>query len=369
MGALNGRDDTLMPGQQEQCLDGILVPDSGIADAAEVVEQRVLRACRRIIQAAGVGIYRSRIAVLIGQHDAVEAVHDAFFSVCDGCRVVPQLRAAAQGLHTHQLHRVRQERREHADGVGTAADTGRDLVRQMSGLLKELCPRFFADNVLEIADHQREGMGAGRRTDAVDGIPVLVRICREGSIDRFLQGLKTEAHRDHVGAEKLHACHVRGLLGDIHFTHVDIALQSEICRRRGQRHAVLSGAGLRDQLLLSHVFRQQSLAHAVVQFMGTGKVEVLALQIDLRHAQFAGKPLTVIDRGRASLIFPADPAQLGDELRGVGDRLIGFGDLFESRDQFVRDKAAAVRPVPAVFIRSFLQISSVIHSFPCMRSP
>ena len=89
----------------------------------------------------------------------------------------------------------------------------------------------------------------------------------------------------------------------------------------------------------------------MVQLMRAGEVQVLALQVDLGQAELPGKAFAVIDWGRAALVFPADPAEFRNELRGVGDGLIGFGDLLESRDQFVWDKAAAIRSVITVFVR------------------
>ena len=43
---------------------------------------------------------------------------------------------------------------------------------------------------------------------------------------------------------------------------------------------MLAGARLGDHPLLAHAHRQQRLAHGVVDLVGTGMVQVLALQIN-----------------------------------------------------------------------------------------
>ena len=118
------RDDALMPRQEEERLDGLLVADGLILDSSHLVQERVLRTGGGIIEAAGVGVDRRGVAVFVGEHDAVEAVHDALGAVGDGRRVVAELRASAQRLDADELDRVREKRREHADGVRPAADAG-----------------------------------------------------------------------------------------------------------------------------------------------------------------------------------------------------------------------------------------------------
>ena len=59
---------------------------------------------------------------------------------------------------------------------------------------------------------------------------------------------------------------------NIHFTHVDLALQSEKRGGGSQGHPVLSGSCFRDQALLSHELCQKSLAHTVIQLVGPGVV-------------------------------------------------------------------------------------------------
>jgi hypothetical protein len=62
-------------------------------------------------------------------------------------------------------------------------------------------------------------------------------------------------------------------------------------------------------------------------------IEVLALQINLRAADFAGQALTVVNRRRTALKLPAYPAQFIDKFRAVADRVVCFGYFFKCGNQ------------------------------------
>ena len=178
--------------------------------------------------------------------------------------MIPQMWTPAQRLYSYQFHRICQERCEHADGVGAAPNAGHHLVRQVPCLFQELLPCLLADNILEISHHQWEGMGTCRSADAVDGVLVFLGIGDKSSVHRLLQCPEPEFYRDHVGAQHLHTGHVRGLFGDVHLSHVDVTLQTEVSGCGGQSHTVLPRSGLRDKFLLAHELGKQTLAHTVV---------------------------------------------------------------------------------------------------------
>ena len=88
-----------------------------------------------------------------------------------------------------------------------------------------------------------------------DGIQLGYRIGQigfKGAVDRLLEGLAAMGHRYHVGTENAHPHHVRMLLGNIHLAHVDVTLEAYQGRGGGQRHPMLTGAGLGNHLLLAH---------------------------------------------------------------------------------------------------------------------
>ena len=116
-----------------------------------------------------------------------------------------------------------------------------------------------------------------------------------------------------IGAQQFHAHHVRVFLGDVDFAHVNFAFQPEIGGGGGQRHAVLTGAGLGNQAFFAQVFRQQPFAHAVIELVRAGVVEVFAFQIDA-PAKLVGERFAEIHRRGAPLKVFANLAQLGDEV-------------------------------------------------------
>jgi hypothetical protein len=64
--------------------------------------------------------------------------------------------------------------------------------------------------------------------------------------------------------------------------------------RRG--HAVLSRAGLGDDLLLAHALGQQNLADGVVDLVRAEVVQILALEVDLGPAAAFGQVGAEIER-------------------------------------------------------------------------
>ena len=155
----------------------------------------------------------------------------------------------------------------------------------MACLSLELLSGLLTDTVLEVADHQREGMGTRSRSNAVDRVFIFSGIGCESGVNCLFQSFETEADRDDIGAQQLHPCDIGCLLGYIHLTHIDVALEPEVGCCSSQGHAVLSGAGLGDQFLFPHIFGQQTLAHTVVELVGAGVVEIFALEINLCPSQ------------------------------------------------------------------------------------
>ncbi len=223
-----------------------------------------------------------------------------------------------------------------------AAHAGLDDVGQVAGHLDELLARLHADDLLEVAHHERERVRAHDGADAVDGVLVVGEVRLERRVHGLLEGLQPVRDGHDGRAEELHAAHVRRLLLDVDHAHVDLALEAEVRGRRGERDAVLAGAGLGDELLLAHVLGQQALAHAVVELVRAGVVEVLALEVDLRAAVGQREGARVVDRRGPPLEVLAQVAQLGDEGRVVLDLVVRLGDLGEGRLELRRQVLPAV---------------------------
>ena len=363
---LDRRNDTLVPGEQEECLDGIVIIDRSVFDAVHLVKQGMFGTCSRIIQAAGIGIDGCGISVFVREHDAFEAVHDTFCAVVDGGGMVTQFGTAAEGLYADQLNGIRKERCKHTDRVGTSAHAGSDLVRQVACLLDKLCPGFFADAELEVTDHQREGMRTCSCSDAVNRIFVLSGIGHKSSVNGFFEGLEAETYRNDICAQKFHAGYVGSLFGNVDFAHVDIALESEIGGRCCKSNTVLTRTCLGNQFLLAHVLGQKSFAHAVVEFVGAGMVEILSLEIDLRPAQEIGQVLAMVDRCGTALEILADAAELCNELRGLGDGIVSLCIFIKSLDQLGIFKIVAaifseISVLRGILLEIIVKITIFVH--------
>ena len=361
MGAFDGGNDAFQPGQGKKRVDGVLVADHVIGHASQIVQKGMLRTGGGIIQPAGHGVDRRGAAVFILEHDAVEAVHHALAAVVEACGVIAQGRAASQRFNAVDIHRIVEEAGKHAHRVGTAAHTGHHGVGQLAGHLQELRAGLNPHHALEIAHHHGEGMRPHHRADAVDGVVVFPAVGVKCRVHRLLEGLQAVGHLDHARAQDLHAGHVGRLLFHVYGTHVDVAFQPEIGRRGGQRHAVLARAGFGDHLFLAHVLGQQRFAHAVVELMRAGVVEVLALGVELHVAQRGRQPLQMRHRRGPPLKLPADAPQLVDELAGFADGHVGVGDFVHGGLQLRRNIGAAVFAEIAVRIGIVAEIGVKIH--------
>ena len=88
----------------------------------------------------------------------------------------------------------------------------------------------------------------------------------------------------------------------------------------------------------------------MVELVGAGVVEILALEIDLAVADVTGKTVAVIDGCGTSLELAADAAEFIDEFCGMADRLISVRDFAEGRFEFGRNAASAEFTETAVFV-------------------
>ena len=157
-------------------------------------------------------------------------------------------------------------------------------VRQPPFDRRELGRGLVADPALEVADDRRVRMRAHRRSEDVVGRldvrdPVAHRL-----VDGVLEGGRAGRDRADLRAEGAHPQDVRLLALDVLGAHVDDARQVEQRAGRGGRHAVLAGAGLGDDPGLAEAARQQRLPERVVDLVGAGVGQVLALEVEAQAA-------------------------------------------------------------------------------------
>lgn len=257
-------------------------------------------------------------------------------------RVLAGLDAVPGGLEADQADvGVRDEGVEEADGVGAAADAGRDGVGQPAGALQDLAAGLDADDPVEVADHGGEGVRAGDRTEEVVGPVHIGDPVAERLVDGVLERPGAGLHRDDLGAQHAHAGHVEGLALGVDLAHVDDAFEAEERAGGGGGHAVLTGAGLGDDAGLAHALGEQRLTQHIVDLVRAGVVQVLALEEDPGATGVLGEAGHLGEGARPAGVVDHEVVELGREGRVALGLLVLDGDLVHGGDERLRDELAA----------------------------
>ncbi len=304
------------------------------------------------------GVLQQVRAVAV-QHARPPAVHRRCMSVLN----LETVSSRFDAVDRYAL--VVEERMEKSDGVRAAADAGNERVRQPPLTLHHLLARLRADDRLEIAHHGRIGMWAGRRADEVVGVAHVGHPIAQGFVHCVLECAGAGRDGIDLGAEHMHARHVRRLPRHVGRTHVDLARKAETRAHRRHGNAMLPGAGLGDDARLLHAPRQLDLAQAVVDLMAARVVELVALEVDfgaalaalgLRHlAEMRRQPLGVVKRARPSAVVEHEVGQLGLERRIVLGGVIGRLQIEDQRHQRFGNEPPAVEAEVSPLVGTGLQ--------------
>ena len=282
MGALQGRDDPLQARAGRERIERLTVGDRHVAGAAAVAQPGVLGAGAGVVQAGRDRVRLEDLAVLVLHDRRERAVQHTGQARGGQRRAVPAgLDALAGRLDPDQPDLgVIHERLEHADRVRAAAHARDHTVGQTAGPLEDLGPRLVADHPLEVPDQRRVRRRAHARADDVVGRLDVRDPVADGRRHRLLERARARLDRLDARAEQAHSLDVRLLPAHVLGSHVHDALEVEQGAGGGRGHAVLAGAGLGDDPRLAHALGQQRLADRVVDLVGAGVVEVLALEPD-----------------------------------------------------------------------------------------
>ena len=173
-------------------------------------------------------------------------------------------------------------------------------------------------------------------------------------VDGVLERRRAGRHRADLGAERAHPEHVRRLALDVLGAHVDDARQVEQGAGRRGRDAVLAGAGLGDDPGLAEPPGEQRLAERVVDLVGAGVGEVLALEVEAEpcagsagrgRLARAGSPASSdrVRRGGRRGRGPSGGRRTGRAARAARPRRAGPGGARRTRSRAARARPSASR--------------------------
>ena len=201
--------------------------------------------------------------------------------------------------------------------------------------------RFLADDLLEIAHQLRIRMRTGGGADDIKRVIHIRRPIAQRLVQRVLQRAAARRDRDDSRAEQFHAIDIRRLPLHIIRAHINDTFQTEAGGDRRARHAVLPRARLRNQPRFAEAFCQQRLADGVVNLVGAGVVQILALQPNLRAACFFRQAFGEIQRRRAADIISKLRAKLRPESGVVLRGAVGVLQLQHRLHQSFGDELSA----------------------------
>ena len=170
----------------------------------------------------------------------------------------------------------------------------------------------------------------------------------------------------YLGSEEFHTIDIQRLSVGIFFSHEDFAFHTqEGCCRCGS-HTVLSGTCLCDQAGLPHLLCQQCLSQGIIDLMGTGMVQILSLEIDLRAAQILRHFPCIVQQRGAPRVFIQQLVQLRIEFRILLIMLIALLQMDQFIHQCLGDILSSVDSVTS-FAHVFVLFSFFLifnYSFP-----
>ena len=119
-----------------------------------------------------------------------------------------------------------------------------------------------------------------------------------------------------------------------------------------RRHAVLPGAGLGDDALLAHPFREQPLTERVVDLVRAGVGQIFSLEVDPGAAAEIGQVPREVEGGGAADVISRETVDHVLKLGVTASFGVGGFQLVERRHQRFRRILAAELPKSAARIRN-----------------
>src|SRR5438067_786103 len=158
----------------------------------------------------------------------------AVFVAVETRRVFAEQVAASTRFNGHQSNiRIVKKSVEETNRVRATSGARDHHARQLPGPSHNLLARLATNYALKLAHHQREWMRAERAAEQVVRVMHVRHPIAQGFVDRVFQGAGSRVHRNHLGAEQLHAENIQRLSPDILGAHVNDTAQTEKSANRG----------------------------------------------------------------------------------------------------------------------------------------
>ena len=249
----------------------------------------VHRSDARIVETGTDGEGFLNLSVFGLHHEGAGSVDNAFCSAVHGGSGVVGIYSVSGSLSQINLHAVIIN--VVVDGSGSitsATHAGDEVIRIVAAyLLLQLPFQFFGDNALHLGYNVRIRMRTHGRTYDVEGILWMTAPVADSFRAGIAQRHIACAHRVHLGSQHLHTLYVGMLSFHIGGTHENLTLHVHQGAYRSCSHTVLSGSGFGNDAGLAHLLGHENLTDGVVNFVCTGMVQVLALQIELASVLLA----------------------------------------------------------------------------------
>ena len=288
----------------------------------------MLRPDAGIIQASGDRVDRCDLSIGILAEVGFHTVEDAQPPRGDGGGGIRRIHAPPGGLAANEPDRgVADEVVEGPDGVGTSAHTGDDGIGELPLLFQKLLLDFPGDDRLKITHYGGEGVGPHHGAQAVVGIADASGPLPHGLGDRILQGGGSGGDRDHLCAQQSHLIDIERLAFCVLLTHKYHTFHPQKRGGGGGGHTVLPRARLGDQPGLPHSLGQKRLSQHIVDLVGSGVVQVLALEIDFGAPQVRRHAFGKVQTGGPPGVFAEQFGEVPVKVRVLPVATVGLLQL------------------------------------------
>ena len=154
-----------------KCIYRLIIRNRYILCTTCIMKICMLRSNPRIIQSCRNRINRCNLSIFILAEIGFHTMENPLASYCYSCRRLLRVNSFSCCLAADQSDAfILNKLVKHSHGIASAADTCHNHIRKLSFRLQDLCPRFLADDALEIPYNHRKRVRSHYRTQYIQGI-------------------------------------------------------------------------------------------------------------------------------------------------------------------------------------------------------